>query len=74
MTDLMLGLTECFTFYNTTRMYQSLGYNAPDVVYLTASGSGAKIIDKYNKTEKTSSEIETKNRGSAVPLHEQGTS
>lgn len=70
ITDLMLGLTEYFTFYNTTRMHQSLGYNTPDKVYLTASGGGAKIIDKYSKTEKTSSEIVTKNRGSAVPLHE----
>lgn len=70
MTDLMLGLTEYFTFYNTTRMHQSLGYHTPDEVYLTASGGGAKIIDKYSETEKISSKIESKNRGSAVPLHE----
>lgn len=70
MTDLMLGLAEYFTFYNTKRMHQSLEYSTPDKVYLTASGGGAKIIDKYSKTEKISSEIETKNRGSAVPLHE----
>ena len=70
MTDLMLGLAEYFTFYNTKRMHQSLEYSTPDKVYLTASGGGAKIIDKYSKTEKISSEIKTKNRGSAVPLHE----
>ena len=70
ITDLMLGLAEYFTFYNTKRMHQSLEYSTPDKVYLTASGGGAKIIDKYSKTEKISSEIETKNRGSAVPLHE----
>jgi len=51
-------------------MHQSLEYSTPDKVYLTASGGGAKIIDKYSKTENISSEIETKNRGSAVPLHE----
>ena len=70
MTDLMLGLAEYFTFYNTKRMHQSLEYSTPDKVYLTASGGGAKIIDKYSKTENISAEIETKNRGSAVPLHE----
>jgi len=70
MTDLMLGLTEYFTFYNTTRMRQSLGYHTSDQVYLTASGGGAKIIDKYRKAENISSEIESKNRDSAVPLHE----
>jgi putative transposase len=47
-----------------------LEYSTPDKVYLTASEGGAKIIDKYSKTEKTPPEIETKNRGSAVPLHE----
>jgi len=50
-------------------MHQSLGYRTPEEVYLTASGGGAKIIDKYSKTEKISSEIESKNRDSAVPLH-----
>ncbi|MDO8895203.1 hypothetical protein, partial [Nitrosomonas sp.] len=46
--------------YNTKRMHQSLEYSTPDKVYLTASGGGAKIIDKYSKTENISSEIETK--------------
>jgi len=63
MSDLLLGLTEYFTFYNTERMHQSLGYNTPDEVYLTANGGGARIVDKYSKTE---------NRGSAVPLHVTG--
>lgn len=60
MTDLMLGLAEYFTFYNTKRMHQSLEYSTPDKVYLTASEGGAKIVDKYSKTERISSEIETK--------------
>ncbi len=29
MSDLLPGLTEYFTFYNTERMHQSLGYNTP---------------------------------------------
>ena len=49
MSDLLLGLTEYFTFYNTERMHQSLGYNTPDEVYLTANGGGARIVDKYSK-------------------------
>ena len=53
-----------------------MNYNTPDQVYRTASGGGAKIVDKYSKLEKDGLEIETKketeNRGSAVPLHVKG--
>ena len=76
MSELLVGLTEYFVLYNTERPHQSLGYDTPDQVYRTASGGGARIVDKYNATEKTDSAIETKketeNRGSAVPLHEAG--
>ena len=76
MSELLVGLTEYFVLYNTERPHQSLGYDTPDQVYQTASGGGARIVDKYNATEKTDSAIETKketeNRGSAVPLHEAG--
>lgn len=77
MPDLLIGLTEYFVLYNTERPHQSPGYDTPDQVYRTASGGGAKIVDKYNsEKEKTHPEIETKketeNRGSAVPLHEEG--
>ena len=76
MSELLVGLTEYFVLYNTERPHQSLGYDTPDQVYRTASGGGARIVDKYNATEKTDSEIKTKketeNRGSAVPLHEEG--
>lgn len=76
MSELLIGLTEYFVYYNTERPHQSLSYDTPDEVYRTASGGGARIVDKYNATEKTYSEIETKketeNRGSAVPLHVQG--
>ena len=84
MSELLIGLTDYFVLYNTERPHQSLGYDTPDQVYRTASG-GARIVDKYyenrlsghpSEKEKTHSEIETKNdtenRGSAVPLHEEG--
>ena len=76
MPELLLGLTEYFVFYNSERMHQSLDYDTPDEVYRTASGGGARIVDKYNETEKTHSETEikeeTENQGSAVPLHVKG--
>ena len=72
MPELLTGLTEYFMFYNTERTHQSLGYDTPDQVYRTASGGGARMVDKYSEKEKTHSEKETENRGSAVPLHEDG--
>lgn len=76
MSDLLIGLTEFFVLYNTERPHQSLGYETPDQVYRTASGGGARIVDKYSEKEKNHPEIETKketeNRGSAVPLHMEG--
>jgi putative transposase len=67
--ELMLGLTEYFRFYNTERMHQSLGDNTPAVVYRTACGGGAMIVDKYAVEEKLSPKPE-KTRGSAVPLRD----
>jgi putative transposase len=72
MPELLIGLAEYFVFYNTERPHQSLDYITPDEVYRTASGGGAKIVDKYTAPAKPQSEIETKNRGSAVPLHVKG--
>ena len=76
MSELLIGLTEYFVHYNTERPHQSLGYATPDHVYRTARGGGARIVDKYSEKEKTHPEIETKkgieNRGSAVPLLEEG--
>jgi len=76
MPALLIGLTEYFVLYNTERPHQSLGYDTPDQVYRTASGGGARIVDKYSETEKTHSGIETRketeNRGSAIPLHVKG--
>jgi putative transposase len=49
MPDLLLGLTQYFLFYNQERLHQSLGYITPNVVYQTATGGGARIVDKFNK-------------------------
>ena len=53
---LLLGLTDYFLFYNGERRHQSLGYETPNAVYLTATGGGAKIVDKFNSM-----------RGNSVP-------
>ena len=47
--DLMMGLTEYFVFYNGERPHQSLGNRTPAKVYATASGGGARIVDKFSK-------------------------
>jgi putative transposase len=52
MPGLQLGLTEYFDFYNTERPHQSLGDLTPIQVYQTASGGGARIVDKF-KEQKT---------------------
>jgi putative transposase len=50
---LLMGLTQYFQFYNEARWHQSLGYQTPDVVYQTATGGGAKIVDKFNGPTET---------------------
>jgi len=47
MGELITGLAEYFAFYNEERPHQSLGNITPDVVYRTAIGGGAVIVDKY---------------------------
>jgi putative transposase len=58
MIELTVGLAEYFIFYNSERPHQSLGQKTPDVVYNTAIGGGAMIVDKYPRAV----------AGSAVPL------
>jgi putative transposase len=53
MPELQLGLTEYFEFYNTERPHQSLRNCTPDIVYQTASGGGAKIVDKFIERKTT---------------------
>jgi putative transposase len=57
--EVQLGLTEYFIFYNTERTHQSLDYSTPDVIYRTASGGGARIVDKFKEREKPQGEVET---------------
>ena len=52
MKNLTIGLMHYFLFYNQERQHQSLGYKTPDVVYQTASGGGAMIVDKFNNDTK----------------------
>ncbi len=47
MGELMVGLAEYFLFYNRERPHQSLGQKTPEVVYRTAIGGGAVIVDKF---------------------------
>ena len=49
MIELTVGLSEFFSFYNDERPHQSLRQKTPDVVYRTAVGGGAVIIDKYHR-------------------------
>ena len=53
MPDLLLGLTDYFQFYNEERLHQSLGYATPNTVYRTATGGGAKIVDKFSDKQET---------------------
>jgi putative transposase len=53
MPDLLLGLTDYFQFYNEERLHQSLGYTTPNTVYRTATGGGAKIVDKFSDKQET---------------------
>jgi len=48
----MISLTEYFDFYNVRRPHQSLGQITPDVVYGSAIGGGAMIMDKYPRPGK----------------------
>ena len=47
MGELLLGLTDYFAFYNSERPHQSLANKTPDVVYRSAIGGGAMIVDKF---------------------------
>ena len=47
MGELMIGLVKYFAFYNGERPHQSLGQVTPEVVYRTAIGGGAMIVDKF---------------------------
>ncbi len=48
MEELLIGLSEYFTFYNGERPHQSLSNQTPDQVYESAQGGGAMIVDKFS--------------------------
>jgi putative transposase len=66
--DLIMGLTSYFLFYNEERRHQALDYQTPSLVYQTAKGGGAMIVDKFNcaKEALTPSAEEEGQRHSAV--------
>lgn len=54
MNELTLGLADYFAFYNGERPHQSLGQKTPNIVYQSAMGGGAVIVDKFPRMmEKT---------------------
>ena len=57
--EVQLGLTKYFMFYNTERTHQSLDYSTPDVIYRTANGGGARIVDKFKERSNTQGVLET---------------
>ena len=64
---LLLGLTGYFLFYNGERRHQSLGYMTPDEVYRTATGGGARVVDKFSGAgEEKARAIESGQRQSAA--------
>jgi putative transposase len=58
MSDLLMGLTQYFQFYNQERWHQALNYKTPDEVYKTARGGGAKIVDKFKCTDEISDSVQ----------------
>ena len=53
MSELQMGLTDYFRFYNTERPHQSLEYGTPIQVYRAATGGGARIVDKFVERKTT---------------------
>ena len=69
MGELLLGLTKYFDFYNSERPHQALENQTPESVYKSASGGGAMIIEKFNKTAPENDvPVMAENQGSAVQL------
>jgi len=68
--SLLMGLTDYFVFYNEERYHQSLGYMTPEVVYQTAAGGGAKIVDKFGGARETSSPVPLRSTGDDVSREE----
>jgi putative transposase len=57
ISELLIGLTGYFVFYNRERMHQSLNYSTPTKVYQTGNGGGVRIVDKFSEVEKLTEEV-----------------
>jgi len=66
MSELMLGLTKYFVFYNGERPHQALDYKTPNKVYMTATGGGALIVDKFGGAG-TESPVPLRSTANSVP-------
>ncbi len=67
MRELLIGLSEYFSFYNGERPHQSLSNPCPNQVYESAQGGGAMIVDKFSKKDSTPEAItESGQRRAAV--------
>ncbi len=51
VSELLIGLTQYFVFYNAERPHQSLCNKTPDEVYASCVGGGALILEKYPRKE-----------------------
>jgi putative transposase len=49
MSELTAGLADYFIFYNNERPHQSLGQKTPEIVYRSAIGGGAVIVEKFSR-------------------------
>lgn len=58
MGELMVGLTQYFSFYNNERPHQSLADQTPNRTYQSAQGGGAIIVDKFTKKSATQGAVE----------------
>jgi hypothetical protein len=82
MGELMVGLAGYVAFYNGERPHQSLSQQTPEVVYRTARGGGAVIVDTFARAVEAppryapqgipppqkQDQQQRQNRGSAVQL------
>ena len=72
MGELMVGLTKYFAFYNGERPHQSLSDKTPDVVYCTAIGGGAMILDKFGGAD-GESPVPLRSTGGSPPAEARST-
>ncbi len=71
--ELTVGLAEYFAFYNGERPHQSLSDKTPDVVYRTAIGGGALILDKFGGAG-GESPVPLRSTGDSLPAEVRSTS